>query len=135
MQIDRKTLSFEAFSMYYSSLRERKEVKSLYDRLSDAQNCISFPKFKEFCLDVQKVRISLQIAINTKLRQMGWTEEQCEDYYKKYSPADGSLMNFVHFQAFLLSANNSICKKSAVQLNHDMTKPINDYYIYSSHNT
>jgi hypothetical protein len=39
------------------------------------------------------------------------------------------------FSAFLLSADNAVSADSAAMVTHDMTRPLSDYYISSSHNT
>ena len=39
------------------------------------------------------------------------------------------------FSAFLLSADNGVSSDSAAMVTHDMTQPLSEYYISSSHNT
>jgi hypothetical protein len=79
--------------------------------------------------------ISKRFAIIFLQIQVEWSEGQLEDYYKKYSSTESKLMSFVHFSSFLSSTKNSIVKKSKYALHQDMTRPLNEYLIYSSHNT
>ena len=54
MRIESKSLGFDAFTKYYSSLRERKDVKALYSTLA-SEDGINYETFRRFCLEIQKV--------------------------------------------------------------------------------
>ncbi|TPX62191.1 phosphoinositide phospholipase C [Powellomyces hirtus] len=113
-------LSFTAFERLYRVLRFRPEVSELFSVLSKTkQPVITIDEFKEFVLVTQK---------------NDWTEERCLDVYNKYA-SEGGKMNVDHFSAFLLSATNSIFKKAHTQVFQDMTLPLTDYFINTSHNT
>ncbi|KND00834.1 phosphatidylinositol phospholipase C [Spizellomyces punctatus DAOM BR117] len=114
-------LNFPAFERLYRMLRFRPEVSELFSSLSRTKtSVITYEEFQDFVKNIQKNE---------------WTEERCLDIYQKYAAPDGGQMSVDHFSAFLLSANNAIFRKSHTVVFQDMTQPLTDYYINTSHNT
>ncbi|KAJ3087340.1 Phospholipase C [Quaeritorhiza haematococci] len=131
------TVSFDAFERFYRVLRFRPEIGELFSSLARTNpSVLTYEEFKDFLLNIQK---------------NNWTEQQCRDYYDKYTPSPvlssneylhlgGTLsslplMDIDHFSAFLISANNAIFRKAHTEVCQDMTMPLNCYYINTSHNT
>ncbi|KAJ1559956.1 1-phosphatidylinositol 4,5-bisphosphate phosphodiesterase delta-4, partial [Cladochytrium tenue] len=114
-------LSFEAFERLYRALRFRPEIAGLFASLACTNTSyITLLEFRNFLVEVQKI---------------SWSEARILEIYKKYS-SDQQVMDMDHFSAFLMSANNSIFKKThATTVYQDMSRPISEYYINSSHNT
>ncbi|KAI9105701.1 PLC-like phosphodiesterase [Phlyctochytrium arcticum] len=114
-------LNFTSFERLYRVLRFRPEISELFFSLSRTEtSLITYEEFRQFVFEVQK---------------NDWTEDRCSDIYNKYTAADGGRMNIDHFTAFLLSANNAIFKKAHSEIFQDMTRPLTDYFINTSHNT
>ncbi|KAJ3144692.1 1-phosphatidylinositol 4,5-bisphosphate phosphodiesterase delta-4 [Geranomyces variabilis] len=115
-------LTFPAFERLYRLLRFRPEIGELFSSLSVSRSApvITYDEFARFVLVTQK---------------NDWTEDRCLEIYQKYAAPDGGSMSVDHFSAFLLSANNTIFKKAHTQVFQDMTRPLTDYFINTSHNT
>ncbi|KAJ3184613.1 1-phosphatidylinositol 4,5-bisphosphate phosphodiesterase delta-4 [Geranomyces variabilis] len=115
-------LTFPAFERLYRLLRFRPEIGELFSSLSVTRSApvITYDEFARFVLVTQK---------------NDWTEDRCLEIYQKYAAPDGGSMSVDHFSAFLLSANNTIFKKAHTLVFQDMTRPLTDYFINTSHNT
>ncbi|KAJ3161074.1 1-phosphatidylinositol 4,5-bisphosphate phosphodiesterase delta-4 [Geranomyces michiganensis] len=115
-------LTFPAFERLYRLLRFRPEISELFSSLSVTRSApvITYDEFTRFVLVTQK---------------NDWTRDRCLEIYQKYAAPDGGSMSVDHFSAFLLSANNAIFKKIHTQVFQDMTRPLTDYFINTSHNT
>ncbi|KAI9204112.1 PLC-like phosphodiesterase [Polychytrium aggregatum] len=119
-------IDFSVFSRLYQVLRFRPEIAELFASLSkECPYGITLSEFQKFVLEIQHCL---------------WSEEQCLDYFEKYTPepilSNGQrLMDLNHFTTFLMSANNSIFKKPHMSVYQDMSLPLNDYFINTSHNT
>lgn len=50
-------------------------------------------------------------------------------------PLESSIMNLESFAAFLKSSDNAVLLDQNKAVYHDMTRPISEYFISSSHNT
>ncbi|KAJ3243758.1 1-phosphatidylinositol 4,5-bisphosphate phosphodiesterase delta-4 [Chytriomyces hyalinus] len=146
----RGMLKFEDFERLYRTLRFRPEIGELFSNLAKTDpSGLTFAEFQSFLTNVQKSSIS---------------HARCLEIYKKYLPPprvhlsealmklenqnsanftdakDDSLplelMDMDHFSAFLLSANNAVFRKQNTSFVYqDMTLPLTDYIINSSHNT
>ncbi|KAJ3022688.1 1-phosphatidylinositol 4,5-bisphosphate phosphodiesterase delta-4 [Thoreauomyces humboldtii] len=115
------SLTFTAFERFYRGLRFRPEISELFSSLSVARGpVLTFDEFRNFVLNTQRNE---------------WTDERCADVYRKYAAPDGGQMSIDHFSAFLLSSTNSNFKKIHSSVFQDMTRPLTDYYINTSHNT
>ncbi|KAJ3099203.1 hypothetical protein HDU97_003355 [Phlyctochytrium planicorne] len=114
-------ITFYNFERLYKALRFRPEIAELFSSLAkEHAPFLTYDEFEMFITDIQK---------NV------WTKARCIEVYKKYCPSDSEFMDLEHFSAFLISANNAIFRKSHTEVYQDMTRPINEYFINSSHNT
>jgi hypothetical protein len=113
-------ITFNQFERLYKTLRFRPEIASLFNSLhTENPSTISFNSFYSFLTNIQKV---------------SWDKERCQEIYKKFSNVRNE-MDMDHFSAFLLSSRNSIIKKQHTTVFEDMTQPLANYFINSSHNT
>jgi Ca2+-binding EF-hand superfamily protein len=113
------SISFDIFERLYRILRFRPEISELFNSLScsDASS-LCFEEFKKFLLEFQKV---------------DWSEDRMHEVYQKYSSS--GFMTLDHFSAFLISANNTVFRKSHKDVYQNMALPLHHYYINTSHNT
>ncbi|KAJ3138193.1 Phospholipase C [Physocladia obscura] len=133
-------LRFEDFERLYRTLRFRPEIGELFSSIAKSDpSGLTFDEFEDFMINMQKNSM---------------TRARCREIYTKYLPPPPplsstvtsqsslamtnitQLMGMDHFSTFLLSANNSVFRKQNANLVYqDMTQPITNYYINSSHNT
>ncbi|KAJ3114614.1 1-phosphatidylinositol 4,5-bisphosphate phosphodiesterase delta-4 [Phlyctochytrium bullatum] len=114
-------ITYNNFERLYRALRFRPEIAELFSSLAKTNTpFLTYDEFEKFLVDTQK---------------MTWTKIRCMEVYKKYCPADSDMMDLEHFSAFLISATNAIFRKTHTDVYQDMTRPLNEYFINSSHNT
>ncbi|KAI8853813.1 PLC-like phosphodiesterase [Chytridium lagenaria] len=114
-------ISYNNFERLYRALRFRPEIAELFSSLAKANApFLIYEEFETFVLDIQKAN---------------WTPARCMEVYKKYCQSDADMMDLEHFSAFLISANNALFRKAHTDVHQDMSRPMNDYFINSSHNT
>ncbi|KAJ3033547.1 1-phosphatidylinositol 4,5-bisphosphate phosphodiesterase delta-4 [Rhizophlyctis rosea] len=114
-------ISFPAFERLHGVLRFRPEISELFASLSKTKpSVITIDEFRNFVYNTQKVT---------------WPEERCLEIYRKYTPSEGGQMDMNHFSAFMISNNNAFFKKVHTEVCMDMSQPLNQYFINTSHNT
>ena len=126
-------LSFNEFKDFVRRLKHREDIRSIFKSLSPAEpsESIELDTFLEF------LQITQRIPINT--RRDHWVKVFARYARKSDSMQDGTdpssmLMSFSAFSAFLSSpANNVLATK--IPENHTFDRPLNEYFISSSHNT
>ena len=87
----------------------------------------------------QKVNISDRpsfdsLFINLCL-QSSLPQEELKKIFDKYADKETAIMSLESFSTFLLSPENSVVAEQDKGVWHDMTRPLSEYYISSSHNT
>ena len=125
--ISRKTkepqlLQFDQFSRFYRNLKFRPEINRIFSALCQKHYLyMSLNAFESFVLKVQK-----EI----------WTEQKIIESFSKFSGENSLGMDMDHFSAYLVSnRNGAVNKKRSMIVNQNMDRPLNEYYINSSHNT
>jgi len=128
-------LSFEEFKDFVRRLKERRDLKEIYKRLaSNGQDGIDFDGFLRFLHQSQGVDISLNPAHWQKVFSKSVRKTSSQASTLPATSDDASLlMGFEDFCAFLFSNHNRIvpAKPSDAKLD----RPLNEYFISSSHNT
>ena len=117
------SLDYDSFERLYRMLRFRPEIAELFAEIAVSNSdVISQDEFTRFLQDVQGVE---------------WNVERCHEIYHKFVSADDEMigMQMDHFSAFLISSRNHIFKKSQTEVSQDMSQPLTNYFINSSHNT
>ncbi|KAJ3744634.1 PLC-like phosphodiesterase [Lentinula detonsa] len=132
------SLDFKAFRRFGKLLKARPELDRLFKNLvqeshsSDGNpGVMTFDTFESFMRNKQKSELS---------------EVELKDIFDRYSVEiadptpddhDSPVLTQETFTSFLLSSDNPTClePKSNIETSHDMTRPLSEYYISSSHNT
>eukprot|EP00300_Choanocystis_sp_HF-7_P037126 c5312_g1_i1.p1 GENE.c5312_g1_i1~~c5312_g1_i1.p1 ORF type:complete len:808 (+),score=186.33 c5312_g1_i1:41-2425(+) len=125
-------LNFNEFATMMDSLRSRVEIEEIFDAYAEHWYSQGLPQpvmlpdeFLHFISDhkqEEKPTIELAKSIIDKMR----------------AAIPGSPLENMTYQMFLLYLRqdmNNILKPIELEIHHDMTHPLSDYYIASSHNT
>ena len=118
-----KSLDFNEFRSFFSTLVERQELRPLYLKyaVSYPDGGLSADEFASFLLVEQGLKVSEMEAIQIIQAQTATKSNQ---------------MAFADFCRFLNSPKyNGVSKPSVADVNADMTLPLVNYFINSSHNT
>lgn len=111
-------LNFTEFQQFVRFLKYRQEIVSIYEQVVGADNIpMNFSDFKKFFYEVQK-ETSIPDNMLTRV-------------FDKYS-SDGLTLNREEFSDLLIS---SYLFPALSQESEDLTRPLNEYFISSSHNT
>lgn len=122
-------ITFEQFQQLFMSVKYRPEVASLFASVVPTKDCTLMPyeSFEFFIKTVQSMNVST---------------EKVQAWFDKYSVTEDSSscnsargLSMSSFTSFLMSSHNQIFKKEHSTVYMDMTRPLQDYYIATSHNT
>lgn len=122
------------FLHFVKRLKERKDIKSIFKSLTSGAKEMDSATFFKFLQDEQ--------GINVSADPEHWTlifDKFARATKPKATPVEGGqiptpqTMNFPAFQTYLTSSANSILKSIETEVRLD--RPLNEYYISSSHNT
>ncbi|ORY07036.1 hypothetical protein BCR34DRAFT_447992, partial [Clohesyomyces aquaticus] len=129
------TLNQDQFLYFVRRLKERKDIKEIYKRLESQPHAeIDKETFFRFLTEEQGINVEADLE--------NWTIvfEKCARASRpKATPSDGGeiplplTMSFPAFQTFLTSPANSVLVPMTPNLEHN--RPLNEYFISSSHNT
>ncbi|XP_070314742.1 1-phosphatidylinositol 4,5-bisphosphate phosphodiesterase delta-4 isoform X4 [Odocoileus virginianus] len=119
------TLEGEEFVEFYKSLTQRPEVQELFEKFSSDGQKLTLLEFVDFLQEEQK------------------EGEQASDLalelIDRYEPSESGKLRHVlsmdGFLGYLCSKDGDIFNPTCYPLYQDMTQPLNQYYINSSHNT
>ncbi|KAH7385944.1 1-phosphatidylinositol-4,5-bisphosphate phosphodiesterase-like protein 1 [Pyrenochaeta sp. MPI-SDFR-AT-0127] len=123
------------FLAFVRRLKERKDIKSIYKSVTPGSK-VEMDKATFFSF------LQHEQGVNVHADQEHWTstfERFARATRPKATPTDGGeiplplTMNFPAFQTYLTSSANSVLKPVGSQQKLD--RPLNEYYISSSHNT
>ncbi|KAF2014798.1 PLC-like phosphodiesterase [Aaosphaeria arxii CBS 175.79] len=129
------SLDQSQFLYFVRRLKERKDVKHVYKRLLPEGHT-------EMDKDTFFAFLQVEQGINVDADLDHWTavfEKSARSSKPRATPTEGgevplpSTMNFPAFQSFLTSPANSCFIPRSANLKHD--RPLNEYFISSSHNT
>ncbi|RIA94719.1 PLC-like phosphodiesterase [Glomus cerebriforme] len=114
-------LDFVDFQRFVKIIKRRQELVDLFDSLAKTDKDILTPQeFKDFLLNTQKFNLK---------------EEDYDYLYYKFCDNDRNEMNLEGFNSFLMSSDNPIFAPDHGKVYQDMSRPLNHYFINSSHNT
>lgn len=129
------SLNQKQFLYFVRRLKERKDIKRIYKQLVPDQHAeIGKDSFFAFLKNEQ--------GVHPETNVQHWTavfEKFARATKPKSTPTDGGdiplplTMNFPAFQTYMNSSSNSVFIPADPQLNHN--RPLNEYFISSSHNT
>ncbi|OQR68763.1 1-phosphatidylinositol 4, partial [Tropilaelaps mercedesae] len=128
--VDTKTLGeigYDGFVHFYHSLMSSDKLlpETLKSYINDDSKIVTLRSFCNFLLTVQKEPIDDNL-ISAKMRNFlqDAKRETQEPYFTQQEFVD-----------YLFSKDNQILDVTKCELNQDMTRPLNHYWISSSHNT
>lgn len=144
-------LDFTDFQKFVKLLKARPELDLLYKKLCSGAN-FTFRVFEQFMRDCQKSSLTQEELRNLFLRYAIKFEsaktallpgQPLPASPPPLSPSassstlniDDITLSLDAFSAFLLSSDNSAFMDQHGKIYHDMTRPLCDYFISSSHNT
>ena len=128
-------LNFQEFKEFVRLLKERKELKRIYNAVKeDKADGIDLHRFLLFLSEVQGVDVQSSRACWVKVftryvRKLDTKSSTAHEAPDKI----GMRMSFAAFSAFLCSTYNSIQTTTTTDVKLD--RPLNEYFISSSHNT
>ncbi|CED84915.1 Phosphoinositide-specific phospholipase C [Phaffia rhodozyma] len=121
-------LDFASFQRFVKKLKERKDIERLLGRITNGAG-LDEQGFRRFLREEQKVDLPPSEITTLFLR------------YAAEIPADSTsttnqpLILLEGLTSFLLSSDNSVMSDSSSKVSHDMTRPLPEYFVSSSHNT
>ncbi|KAF8480101.1 PLC-like phosphodiesterase [Russula ochroleuca] len=154
----RDFLDFDDFKRFVKLLKARPEVKRLYKKLCLlGEGRFSFQTFERFMRDHQKSdanvdelkRLFLRYATPSPDNGVPKMVQTPPDVFLGDRPDEApstpnrarkedlgtATLSLEGFTAFLLSTSNSAFTDRDGSIHHDMTRPLSEYYVSSSHNT
>lgn len=125
------TLDFVQFQQFVKLLKRRPEVSELFASLDrTGRGYLTLQEFHRFLVQEQKQYKGFDLADSEQARQV-------QDIYSKACSAfKVPHMTLDVFSRYLSSKTNSIVPQDQTRsVYQDMTRPLNEYFISSSHNT
>lgn len=118
------SLSGKEIEEFYKLVTEREEITTIFNSYSNKDHLMSMEKLTEFLRKEQRENATQEYA--AKL---------IKSYEINVEARDDLFMTKDGFLFFLMSPEADIFNADHNQVYQDMTKPLNQYYISSSHNT
>ncbi|KAI6041537.1 PLC-like phosphodiesterase [Pisolithus marmoratus] len=136
-------LNFPDFQNFVKLLKARPELDMLYKKLSSKNGGkFTFAVFEAFMRDCQKSSLSQEelrtVFLRYSKRSEAMTATTPTSPSLPLSPSDNGgdiTLSLDAFTAFLISSDNSAFTDRHGRIYQDMTRPLCDYFISSSHNT
>ncbi|XP_048367317.1 LOW QUALITY PROTEIN: 1-phosphatidylinositol 4,5-bisphosphate phosphodiesterase delta-1 [Sphaerodactylus townsendi] len=119
------TLEDDEIEVFYKLLTEREEIGGIFSRYSDTEQIMSLDNLVRFLQEEQHEEdAGLEMA-----------RSLIERYEPNETIKQEQAMTKDGFLMYLLSDDGNIFNKVHRQVYQDMTKPLNHYFVSSSHNT
>lgn len=131
-------LDFPAFQHFVKLMKVRTEVECLFQQFTFGRKTMSVDEFVEFMVKVQRSELSTTTirAIYAKFLDDQDAVPEKSEQGSNSSNIDGpKQMTTEGFVSFLQSADNSALHEKHLTVYQDMTLPLHDYFISTSHNT
>jgi len=147
-----KAIDWSEFQDIIDDISLKSELKAVFKKYcKDATNLnddnaintakMEFNEFEEFLLKEQKQEITeiefkklLHLFHDDKTNNfLGNSEKELS--FEVSNSRDEKSLTFSEFCSFLFSPKNEIFEPEKQEIYHDMTRPLSDYFINSSHNT
>ncbi|BFZ61601.1 Phospholipase C [Saitoella coloradoensis] len=120
-------LSFAQFQQFVKRLKERREVVNLFRKYAANHVAMTVDEFVMFCIDVQKRTQGPDELCKVYAKYC----DKCNDEQFGEQETSSCALTVEGFTRFLHSHDNPILVSTEL----DMSRPLNDYFISSSHNT
>jgi len=133
-------LDFQGFQRFVKTLKYRPEIDAIYEGIKSEHERFDYVVFKKFMIETQKVRShSFHSHLSFSSLQVSFPDSELQSIFLKHTHAttltDNLFITLEQFSSFLLSPDNAVFSEYGKGVWHDMTRPLSDYYISSSHNT
>uniref|UniRef100_A0A8C2MQ05 Phosphoinositide phospholipase C n=1 Tax=Cricetulus griseus TaxID=10029 RepID=A0A8C2MQ05_CRIGR len=119
------TLEGEEFVQFYKALTKRTEIEQLFENFSSDGQKLTLLEFVDFLREEQKEKDN--------------APDLALEFIDLYEPSEnGRLLHVLSkdgFLRYLCSKDGNIFNPNCLPVYQDMTRPLNHYYINSSHNT
>ncbi|KAL9610513.1 MAG: hypothetical protein Q9167_004798 [Letrouitia subvulpina] len=128
-------LNFQGFKDFVRRLKEREELKPIFDDVNeDNAEDIDLNQFLRFLRKVQCIKVELNGEHWRKVFATFAKKSDTKSFNTQETTDDSSMrMSASAFSAFLCSKHNNIQNADAPEV--QMDRPLNEYFISSSHNT
>ncbi|THH29346.1 hypothetical protein EUX98_g4856 [Antrodiella citrinella] len=140
---NRGYLDFTDFRRFVKILKARPELDRIHRKLTqDSDGVLTYAAFERFMRNTQKVRCLLLPRQSLTAAQSTLSDGDLQHLFVKYAAAEGppvsppcAVMTAKGLTSFLLSTDNAAFADQNGKITHDMTRPLPEYFISSSHNT
>ncbi|KAK3178492.1 hypothetical protein OEA41_000628 [Lepraria neglecta] len=127
-------LNFEQFKDFIRRLKHRNDIKDIYRSINPNPNeGMPLDSFLDFLQQTQGVNVPGDHKHWIKIFNKHIRQANQSQISQDLSDENASQMNFVAFTSFLCSDDNNVQNFKAPEVRFD--KPLNEYFISSSHNT
>ncbi|PFH48420.1 hypothetical protein AMATHDRAFT_65501 [Amanita thiersii Skay4041] len=132
-------LGFEEFRQFVKILKRRPEVEELHKVLCASNGGVfDFKVFQRFMRESQQCKLSdddLKLMFAHYIAPSTTSPTSRDATGASHPVSSVPSMSVFQFQRFLLSEDNSVFSELHKPIWQDMTRPLSEYYISSSHNT
>ncbi|PBK93995.1 1-phosphatidylinositol-4,5-bisphosphate phosphodiesterase 1 [Armillaria gallica] len=137
---NRDYLDFNDWRLFVKLLKSRPELDRLYNKYCKDGRSFNFETFESFMKEKQHsmlTRAELQVIFDKYAMTEPPSPALSEDVAAEtpLGPCPEPVMSRKSFTNFLMSSDNPALSDRDRTIHHDMTRPLSEYYISSSHNT
>ena len=127
-------LNFQEFQDFVCRLKHRSEIEGIFKSFTQGSDELDFPHFLEFLGHAQNVEVDANILHWEKAFAKCARKANCNEQ-SQLDASDGKplRMSLAGFSAFLTSKFNRVYSKQMPATR--LERPLNEYFISSSHNT
>ncbi|EFP87188.2 Phospholipase C [Puccinia graminis f. sp. tritici] len=127
-------LDFPAFQHFVKLMKRRPDLESLFQQFTSGRAVMSVDEFTRFMQNVQHSELTPSTihAIYTKFLDDD-NDDDREREARELNPT--KQMTIEGFASFLQSADNAALHEKHTAVHQDMSLPLHDYFISTSHNT
>ena len=120
-------LDFRDFQVFVRRLRRRQEVEIIMQKACGSSDNMPLEDFRTFLRDVQRSTLATDAIDRIYARFSDNVDEECGQSGHRTMTLEG-------FTSFLVSSDNLAVSERQMKVCDDMTLPLCNYYISSSHN-
>ncbi|EGG00001.1 uncharacterized protein MELLADRAFT_112249 [Melampsora larici-populina 98AG31] len=127
-------LDFSGFQQFIKLVKRRTDLDEIFQNITSGKETMSVEDFITFMQTVQRSPLSTSSLQSIYSKFLDEPDESVSNPNPEL-PIPSKLMNIESFNSFLQSSDNSPTNEAHLRVCQDMTHPICDYFISSSHNT